>query len=314
MNLKKYISLLIYLITISLIVIFIFVRKDEFHHLFEISTIYLIILLLITSLSLLFIAYIFKISISLFNIKFGFKYWFGLSIINSMYNYILPARGGMAIRAVYLKKKHNFPYAQYLSFTVGSYLLGFFTSSLIALLVSLILYLNYEINFLFIHLSLFLFILTSLAIFIAIKIKPQNISENNKILKFFKNASEGLHFFKDKPRIIIEIILLRLILIIILSLRLYLSYYILNINIAFEKIILIEALVAFSIVLSIAPGNIGIQEGIIGLSASLLGLSFDQALMGAVLDRISSMIIIFIFGLIYSKVLIGEFKFNQLNR
>jgi uncharacterized membrane protein YbhN (UPF0104 family) len=66
--------------------------------------------------------------------------------------------------------------------------------------------------------------------------------------------------------------------------------------------------VAFSMVFSFTPGNIGIKEGIIGLSSNLLGISYDQALVGAILDRIIALLIVFSLGLFFSHKLLFRTK------
>ncbi|MDZ7740338.1 MAG: hypothetical protein U5Q03_00900 [Bacteroidota bacterium] len=78
--------------------------------------------------------------------------------------------------------------------------------------------------------------------------------------------------------------------------------YVLGIHTFYPKLVLVNALVAFSMVFSVTPGNIGIKEGIIGLSSSLLGISPDQALLGAVLDRIIAIIVVFGLGLVFSRI------------
>ncbi|MFW6047637.1 MAG: lysylphosphatidylglycerol synthase domain-containing protein, partial [Candidatus Woesearchaeota archaeon] len=91
-----------------------------------------------------------------------------------------------------------------------------------------------------------------------------------------------------------------------ISLRLFVSYYVLGIQVYYPKLILVNSLVAFSMVFSVTPGNIGIKESIIGLSSSLLGISPDQALLGAVLDRIIAIIVVFGLGVVFSKLLLKK--------
>ena len=76
----------------------------------------------------------------------------------------------------------------------------------------------------------------------------------------------------------------------------------------FDKNRFINSMIAFSMGFSITPGNIGIKEGIIGLSSTLLDISFDQALLDALLDRVVAMILVFGLGLVFSRILIKEIK------
>ena len=57
-------------------------------------------------------------------------------------------------------------------------------------------------------------------------------------------------------------------------------------------------------ILSIIQSHIGIREGIVGLSSGLLKITPEQALMGAVIDRIIAMVVIFMLGIPYSRYLL----------
>jgi uncharacterized protein (TIRG00374 family) len=253
-----------------------------------------------------------KYNISIFNLKLPFYEWFGLAVCNTMYNYLLPARSGLALRALYLKKKYEFPYSKYLVFLAGANLINFLIASFIAVVVGLILSLKGQLeqkSLFFISISL----LSSMSIifFLLLKIKADNIKEKNKFFSILKSAAEGIQFFKNNFSKVKILCVLQIILILSLSFRLFFAFYILNIEISFIKILFIQSLIVFSMILSITPGNLGIKEGIIVYTAYLLGITFDEAFLGAVLDRIIDLFLIFVFGVFYSNKLL--FKVNELN-
>ncbi|MEA3494441.1 MAG: lysylphosphatidylglycerol synthase transmembrane domain-containing protein [Bacteroidota bacterium] len=307
----KLLKTFLYILTIAGIVVFLYFQRNDLMILIKINPLLLSILLGVSILTVFFNALIFKTNISIFNIYLKFKIWFGLSASNSMYNYLLPMRGGMALRAIYLKNNHDFPYSKYLSYLSGYYILNFAVAALLALITGFTLKLYTDINTMILVISFLVFIFFLSFIFIGYKFDAERIPQKNKILNFIKESIVGLKQFKKNKSKVGYIILLQVVFILIMSVRLYLSYYALGIEIDFLKIILIQSFVVFSMVLSVTPGNIGIKEGIIGLSASLFGLSLEEALLGAVLDRMIEMIIIFILGGFYSK---GLFKNFQLRK
>ena len=79
----------------------------------------------------------FKIVAKIFSIELNFDEWFGLSSINTMYNYLLPGKAGLAVRGVYLKKKYNFPYSHSASILAGTYLITLLITSIVATVLGL---------------------------------------------------------------------------------------------------------------------------------------------------------------------------------
>jgi hypothetical protein len=59
-------------------------------------------------------------------------------------------------------------------------------------------------------------------------------------------------------------------------------------------------------IFSTTHGNLGIKEGIIGLSSSILSISPEEALLGAVLDRVVAMIEVFGLGAVFSRMLLRK--------
>ena len=55
---------------------------------------------------------------------------FQLANVTSFYNFITPFRGGMGVRAVYLKKKHNFSYSNFFATLAASFILIFLVASI----------------------------------------------------------------------------------------------------------------------------------------------------------------------------------------
>ena len=65
--------------------------------------------------------------LKVFAAKFGmglyFWEWFGLAMITTMGNYLTPFSGGLVARATYLKHRHAFPYAKFLTLITANYLI-----------------------------------------------------------------------------------------------------------------------------------------------------------------------------------------------
>lgn len=315
----KYIKVILYLLTLVGIGLFLYFKRDDIHYLVEIRFTELLLLFIVGFITVFLNSLLFQKTIQIFKLNLPFREWFGLTVTNTMYNYLLPARGGMAVRAIYMKNNYKFSYSEYISFTAGSYLIDLFIASLFATGMGIILFLVDDINNIaFFYISAGLLIVISALIFILYKFDPQRINEGNRIFAILKNIAIGLKHFKEARNLVFNIMFIQVGLILAMSLRLFIAYIALDVSVNFAKLVLITSLVSFSMVFSITPGNIGIKEGIVGLSYTLLDISFDQAILGALLDRVVAMIIVFGIGLVYSRILIRGIKFeyrkNDINQ
>jgi len=303
----KYAKLFIYIFTIIAIIFFLYIKRDNLIYLTQCNKLNVFLLFIVALIPISINALLFYNNISIFNISLPFKKWYGLSVSYTMYNYILPVRGGIALRAMYLKQNNCFPYSQYISFTAGTYILNLFIAAFIASFLSFIFVLKGYLNkLIFFYISICLLILSVIFIILLYKLNPEKISNKNRIFTFIKKATLGIEKFKYKPKKIRNLIIIHIGFILASSLRLFIAYHILGINVSYSKLVLINSLVAFSMIFSITPGNIGIKEGILGISASLLEIPLNQALLGAVLDRIVVIIEVFILGVVFSRVLLKD--------
>jgi len=302
-----YLKLIVYLIIITIILVFFYFQRHRLSILTDISGFPLIVLLLIGLLPVYFNALSFKINISIFDVNLKFREWFGLSVINTFYNYIFPVRAGIAVRMGYMKTQYGFPVSSYLGFLTGSYLLVFFTSALTASLVSVYLFFfskPFKIEFLFASTGVMAGVL--IFSFFLIKLKSLPISEKGKIKGFLQRLANSFQFFKFNKNILKYIVLCKFFFILAMTLRLYASYWVLGIEISCIKLLLVSSFVVLSTFVSIVPGNLGIREGIIGLLTNIMGLPLEDAMLGALLDRAVAMILIFTLGVLFHFLLFGH--------
>lgn len=277
----------------------------------NISLSYVALLAVVSVMSLLINGCQFKYLMRIFDIRLKFNEWFGLTAINTLYNYYMPARGGSISRAVYLKFHHGFLLSYYLSLNAGAYFVNFLIASFFATVFVLIYYLFYDRLFtgvLFISASLL--VATMLLAIIIFKSLDQTeaLQVKGKIWRIFFKVGEGLRFFQTKPDMLLLVFVAKMLFILTTSARLYLAFFALGMNPNLLCILIIGSLVVFSMLISITPGNLGVKEGVISLLASMLGVSFDEAILAAVLDRAVTMIVVISLGLIFSYVLLYKKK------
>jgi len=75
--------------------------------------------------------------------------------------------------------------------------------------------------------------------------------------------------------------------------------------------LIIPLLTTFSLMLPLTLANLGIREGIISGCAYWFGLPADQAMLAALIDRGAAVIMTFLFGLIFSRILLLGLKHEK---
>lgn len=261
-------------------------------------------------LSYFFLALTFNYTMKLFGIKLKAKEWIGLTLTNTMYNYIMPARSGFFARAYYLKEKYAFDYAKYVSFLGGSFVVSFLVASLTSMcLIGINYYVNNQLYDMLFYISLTVFLGTATFSLVFWNHGQPNIKTGwKKPDNFIANTVSGLQYFRSSKDILKKVFFINFALILIRSVRLYFAFLAINVDVGFLDVFIMHSILVFSIVISLTPGNIGIKEGIIVLMAGLMSISLNDAILAAAIDRAVSMIIVFSSGTVYHFVLIKQSK------
>lgn len=217
----------------------------------------------------------------------------------SMYNYILPASGGgIAVRAALLNQKLGIAWSKIAALMSVFYISSYYGVSCLLLVTSSIVYYFYALPD-EIYLSIIAFIvLLSVMILILYKWKPTNVTPTNKFNQFLQNVLEGLEKFKGEYAKLFISIVCQISIVSIAATKLYFVFSFLELDISYWKVFMVQSFLALSLVLSLTPGNLGIREGLIVVFAGFLDLSIENALLGAVLDRAISMLMVFLLGVV----------------
>ena len=307
----KYLKIILYAGTIAGMLIFLYLRSEDMLRLTDLDWQRILVLLSAGLIPVSINAAAFRQAILIFGISLPFKEWYGLSVVNTMYNYLLPGRAGIAIRALYLKQSYALSFSQYTSLTVGMYVLNLLIAAFTGILVAARLHIHGRLNnvmFLFIFVGLFAAMLGILLFLYMINVRA--IPGKHKVLRFMKSTAWEIKRFRKNSGKVIILMLLQIFFIFTMGLRLYIVCRFFGIHADYLPLVLINALVAFSLVFSITPGNMGIKEGIVGFSHELLGISFEQAVLAAVLDRMVAIILVFGLGLVSSRLLLNNIKYR----
>ena len=304
MNLmRKYVSIVVLIILISWCIIYVKNHINEFRSISQISVKFTLILCLLSLTIISFRGYFTKVLLEPFEIDLKLKVWFGLSFVSTMGNYLAPFRTGAAFRAVYLKANYDFPYSSFLSTMAATYIINFFVNSLIGMGSIGLIYANYKIFNL--PISLF-FLIVFLVLLVIIAFSPKVSNHQKGFLKSIGNLINGWCQIRANHTVIRKLSFLILLNATLLWLTIYFAFKAFSVNLPLIKCLLISALHAFSILISITPGSLGISEGVIVFTSKLFGISPVKSLVVAGLIRVITLFWVLTLGPILSYFLVTQ--------
>jgi len=301
MKLKSLITTIILLILALLLAFYIKNNLSDFSSLSLVSPYLIIFLIILFIFNYFILGLLTKYLISPLNVKIGFFESFQIAVVTGFYNLITPFRGGMAARAVYLKKKHDFSYSDFFASLSASYVIMFFIAGLIGLITSYFIYMKTgEFNIII----FFVFLITFLGMISIIIFSPRLPKTRSSFINKFINVVNGWTLIKNNKKIILVISILTLIQTFVSALSGYLSFHVFGIEISFIEALFLTSIGTISIIIAVTPANLGIGEAIGVFSALTLGITPAQSLTVAVLGRAISFITLFIMGPVFSYKLI----------
>jgi len=131
----------------------------------------------------------------------------------------------------------------------------------------------------------------------------QYVPWDNRIGRFLNTLLTGWIMVKRDHGLVLRLVLLTLLTISLNALSFWLAYEALGQPTSFMAALLLGLVAAFSIFINLTPGNLGIQEAMVGLSAELLGTGGGSGLLAVLLIRAVTVLCAFTLGPIYSYLL-----------
>lgn len=236
------------------------------------------ILVALTIFNLAAIGRLFDGALNSFGLNLGYMESTRLAALTRFANYVSFGQVGFAIRAYYLRQQHNFAIRKSLSMTGLTTLLFYMANALFLIGVSPFIELGTEQkDKLYVVLFIILFIIFSLLLLSL----PRIHKSIWFIDKFIKNHFEGwsIHFLSKSFGWAVLAVVSS-----IYMTQLELAVF--GVGITFYEAAFISAFRSLSAIFNITPAGIGVNEGILLLAGSSLGLPKEVLLLSALLRRV----------------------------
>lgn len=218
-----------------------------------------------------------------FDQRIGFLDCFLLQYGNNFLNKILPTIGGGAtFRAIYLKKKYQFPYTKFVSTVAGIYVISFSAVAIIGIACLWTIYIQRNQFNLVILIAFLSFLLPCLFIMI---VSPKIPQSDTTFLKLLRSIVSGWEVIKQEPKNVLIYILISIVILLLSALQTLISYQALGVKTDIVSMLFLSTLGIILALLNFTPDGIGVKEGIYLFSANLVQIPGNILILGSLALR-----------------------------
>ena len=228
---------------------------------------------------------LFRTSIQVVHVELSYPAAFGYSAMNTFFNTILPMKGGLWVRGLYLKQRHDVSWANYL------FVLATGTIIQLGLLAT-----TAAGFYLAGRLPLYLPILPGTTVLaglglVAVLAVIAAIVLREPARTFSMKVARGMRLWISDPLRFLRYIVETLVMHGLTAFRLWLAFYYIGTTLSVAEICVLYAALAAGLSWAVTPGNLGVKEAGIVILAAILGIDTEAAVAASVVDRITALII-----------------------
>jgi uncharacterized membrane protein YbhN (UPF0104 family) len=212
-----------------------------------------------------------------------------VGILSAIGNFFGPLLGGAGIRAVYLKRVHNLPYAKFTSTLMIYYVILFAINFALAIAGLIVLDLDGDSHFL---IALFggglVFLVGSVFIRLPKRARVDNPRWSKpvrRILRYLTDIEDGWRRMTAMPVLLVKLVGLAALSVAAQFLIAFVSFDSIGADVSWASLAVYVSIVMISLLVAVTPGAIGIREAMLLLVSETLGVSDGEIIQVAVIDR-----------------------------
>lgn len=304
MNIKRWVKGFFFFCFFSLLVYFFYQLRLQYYENINVIKIvhwlYLIVSLFLIVLGTVINGMISNLFWSEQGLKLNFKEWYGLNIINTLLNFIVPMRGGTFSVASYMKRRYDFRVSDFFTALSASYVIIYWVNSLAALCA--IAWLYYKEGYISYFLSVFFLVLFLFLSYILLFSPHINI-QSNKFISRVIYIINNWYILRNNTSLKLKIVILSIINIAINSSAMFFLFRTLGFEINPTNAVILTIISSVTLVASFTPSNIGIKEAIIAFAGIGLGVPILQTILVSFLDRVLGFTISFLLSAFFLRSL-----------
>jgi uncharacterized membrane protein YbhN (UPF0104 family) len=278
---------------------YVFSQREMLSALSEVRPFEILLLLALSIAGLFAQAQQFRTALTVSSIEIGIVEATGLTAVNTMANYYVPARGGTVVRGSYMVAVHSMTVGAYAVLTAATVAVGLLIAIAAGLVSSAVLASQGEGDSLRL-VTPFLGALGFLgAAAIAALASEKLFSRTNRFATAVDQVKAAVGLWRREPAAGLKLVFWTILVLLAQISRLFVAFSAVGVDINPAAMILIGSLVSMSFVISITPGNLGVKEGITAFAATLVGVPANVALLAALVDRGAALLVTFGVGVAF---------------
>lgn len=279
---KKIISIGITCVTTGALGVYAWNNGELFAGLFEVEVRFILGLVVLWLALMTIAALRTKVFVGLFDVDLSTRESVGLEIVTSLGGYFIPLKGSQAIKAVYLKKQHGFPYASFVSVLLASYPMNFVVLVAIAAALGFLMYFQRGVF----ALRMVAPLLTLIAVGkLALRVPLSVPTGDNKLAEGIRNTVDGWKLLREDRESLHRILLLFATSSVVTGAQVFVAFRALSVGVQLLPALILGVLYTLTFMTSVTPGSSGFAEGVLAAGAGAMQIGFAEGLVTAVLVR-----------------------------
>jgi len=237
-----------------------------------------------------------------FGIDLRPREWFGLAAVTAMGNYLTPFSGGLFARAAYLKRRHDFPYTDFVAVLASNYMIVIAVVSITGMAVLLPLAAVDRGLW-----PLLLFFAAALSVLpLSLFVPLRGLGGRHRLLLRAQQVLEGFARVRGDRVLLAKLTGITLLNVAVGALLYDAAFHAIGSPVPWRTALLIYLLTSFAFLINITPGNLGVQEIAAGLAATILGAGADMGFLASLVVRAVTILLAFTLGPVFSCILAKE--------
>ncbi|MFB6356887.1 MAG: lysylphosphatidylglycerol synthase transmembrane domain-containing protein [bacterium] len=219
-----------------------------------------------------------------FGVQLNVREWYGLTILNNVFNLFVPGRGGAVIRSGYLKSDHSLRIRDFLSATLFMGFLGLLVPALAGVLTGLA---NRVADPLWIHAVH----LGALGAIVFVQRCPRYVED---VLNKLGSRNFDFRSFKKLgySSVCCSVLASYALVTVARILRIYIVLEAVGVTLPIHRVIYLSLTLLVITDFPLVPGNFGVKETVLGVLMTTFGLSIESVVAVVLIERIVELIVL----------------------
>jgi uncharacterized membrane protein YbhN (UPF0104 family) len=296
---RKLFVIIFNLVFIGGFVVYLYINAEKYQQLFYFSALFLFIMGIVTIILVLGNGIISLLVFNQLGANLSISVAFFLAAVSTLANQ-LPIAGGIISRAYFLKKIYNLSYSKYFSATLALFFYFVSANGIIGFFI--LIYWSFTSKK-YLSSELLIGFLIMAGAFLIFWLPVKQLKKLPFLRERLEHILWGWSIFNAKPLLLFFVIGIQISMMLLQAINYWLAFQMLSQPVTYSQAVLFSAASVLTQLISIAPGGLGVREGIVAAVAYALGLDAGVAVVAVGLERLVSTVVIIVLGLIGVNVL-----------